>query len=62
MAVESADSDYSGIALRGVNHPWHGLSVVVFWALVVLGCATSGLYAKLTPNMCVTHVLRTYSC
>ncbi|KAI0265166.1 hypothetical protein BC834DRAFT_843769 [Gloeopeniophorella convolvens] len=41
----------AGIALRSVNHAWHGFSVILFWTFVVLGCAASGLYRKLTPNM-----------
>ncbi|KAI0320641.1 hypothetical protein OF83DRAFT_1104048 [Amylostereum chailletii] len=41
----------AGIALRSVNHSWHGFSVVLFWFLVLLGCASSGIYRKLTPNM-----------
>ncbi|KDQ64713.1 hypothetical protein JAAARDRAFT_188016 [Jaapia argillacea MUCL 33604] len=41
----------AGIALRSVNHSWHGFTVILFWILVVLGCASSGLYRKLTPNM-----------
>ncbi|TFK43381.1 hypothetical protein BDQ12DRAFT_674879 [Crucibulum laeve] len=40
-----------GIAMRSVNHPWHGVTVVAFYAFSALGCATSGLYTKLTPNM-----------
>ncbi|KAI0033786.1 hypothetical protein K488DRAFT_77680 [Vararia minispora EC-137] len=41
----------AGIALRSVNHAWHAFSVIVFWALVIFGCAMSGIYTKLTPNM-----------
>ncbi|EMD40617.1 hypothetical protein CERSUDRAFT_148812 [Gelatoporia subvermispora B] len=40
-----------GIALRSVNHPWHGFSVVLFYAFSVLGLAASALYKKLTPDM-----------
>ncbi|KAH8113335.1 hypothetical protein DFH11DRAFT_1841724 [Phellopilus nigrolimitatus] len=40
-----------GIALRSVSHGLHGLSVIVFYALVGLGLACSALYKKLTPNM-----------
>ncbi|KAG6832934.1 hypothetical protein H0H92_004818 [Tricholoma furcatifolium] len=40
-----------GIAMRSVKHAGRGLAVVAFWALCALGCASSGLYKKLTPNM-----------
>ncbi|KAL0582004.1 hypothetical protein V5O48_000062 [Marasmius crinis-equi] len=40
-----------GIAMRSVNHAWHGVVMVVFYAFCVLGCATGGIYRKLTPNM-----------
>ncbi|GLB33664.1 putative protein of unknown function (Ytp1) [Lyophyllum shimeji] len=40
-----------GIALRSVKHAAHGFVAAAFWALCVLGCASSGLYRKLTPNM-----------
>ncbi|EKM59411.1 uncharacterized protein PHACADRAFT_249882 [Phanerochaete carnosa HHB-10118-sp] len=40
-----------GIALRSVKHAWHGLTVVLFWAFVVLGLASNGIYRKLTPDM-----------
>ena len=43
---------FPGIALRSVKHAWHGFSVILFYALVILGLAASGLYRKLTPNMC----------
>ncbi|KAI0053060.1 hypothetical protein FA95DRAFT_1552946 [Auriscalpium vulgare] len=41
----------AGIALRSVKHSWHGLSMILFWVFVVLGCSASSLYRKLTPNM-----------
>ncbi|KAI0254928.1 hypothetical protein BJV78DRAFT_886943 [Lactifluus subvellereus] len=41
----------AGIALRSVNHAWHGFAMTLFWIFVILGCASSGLYRKLTPNM-----------
>ncbi|KAI0306959.1 hypothetical protein B0F90DRAFT_1665300 [Multifurca ochricompacta] len=41
----------AGIALRSVNHPWHGFSILLFWTFIVLGVAASALYRKLTPNM-----------
>ncbi|KAH9062182.1 hypothetical protein EDB87DRAFT_1559375 [Lactarius vividus] len=41
----------AGIALRSVNHAWHGFSVVLFWTFIVLGCGASALYRKLTSNM-----------
>ncbi|KAI0053061.1 hypothetical protein FA95DRAFT_1552948 [Auriscalpium vulgare] len=41
----------AGIALRSVKHAWHGLSMILFWVFVVLGCSASSLYRKLTPNM-----------
>jgi len=40
-----------GIAMRSVKHAGHGFAVVAFYALVAFGCASSGLYKKLTPNM-----------
>ncbi|KAH9173450.1 hypothetical protein EDB89DRAFT_2157570 [Lactarius sanguifluus] len=41
----------AGIALRSVNHAWHGFSVVLFWTFIVLGCGASALYRKVTSNM-----------
>ncbi|TFY76364.1 hypothetical protein EWM64_g7648 [Hericium alpestre] len=41
----------AGIALRSVNHAWHGFSMLLFWAFVIIGVSASGLYSKLTPNM-----------
>lgn len=40
-----------GIAMRTVNHSWHGFVVVLFYGLNALGLAASGLYKKLSPNM-----------
>ncbi|KAG7097119.1 hypothetical protein E1B28_004497 [Marasmius oreades] len=40
-----------GIAMRSVNHAWHGVVMVSFYGFALLGCATSGIYRKLTPNM-----------
>ncbi|KAF8640010.1 hypothetical protein AX17_001254 [Amanita inopinata Kibby_2008] len=40
-----------GIAMRSVKHPAHGLAIFSFYGLCALGCATSALYSKLTPNM-----------
>lgn len=40
-----------GIAMRTVKHSWHGLVVVAFYSLCALGCASSTLYTKLTPDM-----------
>ncbi|KAF9483959.1 hypothetical protein BDN70DRAFT_873090 [Pholiota conissans] len=40
-----------GIALRSVKHPLHAMATVSFYAFCALGCAASGLYKKLTPNM-----------
>ncbi|KAF8915894.1 hypothetical protein CPB85DRAFT_1217140 [Mucidula mucida] len=40
-----------GIAMRSVNHSWHGAVTVMFYVLAALGCASSALYRKLTPNM-----------
>ncbi|KAG2369949.1 hypothetical protein BDR07DRAFT_1476502 [Suillus spraguei] len=33
-----------GIALRALKHSWHGLVVVAFYSLCVLGCASGTLY------------------
>ncbi|KAG5636429.1 hypothetical protein H0H81_008104 [Sphagnurus paluster] len=40
-----------GIAMRSVNHAARSVPVFLFYALCALGCASSGLYRKLTPNM-----------
>ncbi|KAJ8595304.1 hypothetical protein M405DRAFT_909338 [Rhizopogon salebrosus TDB-379] len=40
-----------GIAMRAVNHSWHGVAAVAFYSLCVLGCASGALYMKLTPDM-----------
>ncbi|RDB22739.1 putative membrane protein C3B8.06 [Hypsizygus marmoreus] len=40
-----------GIAMRSVKHAGHGFVVVAFYGLCALGCASSALYRKLTPNM-----------
>ncbi|KAF8076243.1 hypothetical protein FPV67DRAFT_1558751 [Lyophyllum atratum] len=40
-----------GIAMRSVNHAGHGFAMVTFYAFCALGCASSGLYKKLTPNI-----------
>ena len=42
-----------GIIMRSVGHAWHGVVVLSFYGLTALGCASSMLYKKLTPNMCV---------
>ena len=42
-----------GIALRSVKHAWHGVTVIFFYGLVVLGLSSSALYRKLTPDMSV---------
>ncbi|OSC99017.1 hypothetical protein PYCCODRAFT_1374005 [Trametes coccinea BRFM310] len=42
-----------GIALRSVKHAWHGVTVILFYTLVVLGLFSSALYRKLTPNLSV---------
>ncbi|KAF9057716.1 hypothetical protein BJ165DRAFT_1335162 [Panaeolus papilionaceus] len=39
------------ISLRSVKHAAHGLSMISFYVLIILGCATTGLYRKQTPNM-----------
>ena len=36
-----------------MNHGLHGVSIAAFYGLIVLGLACSGLYRKLTPDMCV---------
>ncbi|KAG0705523.1 hypothetical protein DFH29DRAFT_906953 [Suillus ampliporus] len=40
-----------GISMRAVKHSWHGFVVVAFYSLCALGCASSALYTKLTPDM-----------
>ncbi|KAL1708522.1 hypothetical protein EV121DRAFT_254228 [Schizophyllum commune] len=51
-----------GIIMRSVGHAWHGVVVLSFYGLTALGCASSMLYRKLTPNMCVrsTHTTHGY--
>ncbi|KAG6817196.1 hypothetical protein H0H87_011554 [Tephrocybe sp. NHM501043] len=39
------------IAMRSVKHTGRAFASGAFWVLCVLGCASSGLYKKLTPNM-----------
>ncbi|TFK55829.1 cytoplasmic protein [Heliocybe sulcata] len=41
----------AGIALRSVNHAWHGFTVILFWTFTVLGLASNALYKKLTPDL-----------
>ncbi|KDR83576.1 hypothetical protein GALMADRAFT_205521 [Galerina marginata CBS 339.88] len=40
-----------GIALRSLNHAAHGLATASFYGFCTLGCAASGLYRKMSPNM-----------
>jgi hypothetical protein len=40
-----------GIALRSVKHPAHTIAALAFYGLCALGCASSALYTKLTPNI-----------
>lgn len=40
-----------GIIMRSVGHAWHGVVVLSFYGLTALGCASSMLYRKLTPDM-----------
>ncbi|KAF8974353.1 hypothetical protein BDZ97DRAFT_2052995 [Flammula alnicola] len=40
-----------GIILRSVNHAAHGMATLSFYVFCALGCAASGLYRKMTPNM-----------
>ncbi|KAG5648675.1 hypothetical protein DXG03_000021 [Asterophora parasitica] len=40
-----------GIAMRSVKHAARGFAVFAFYAFFALGCASSGLYRKFTPNM-----------
>ncbi|KAJ3517560.1 hypothetical protein NLJ89_g425 [Agrocybe chaxingu] len=48
-----------GIALRSVKHAAHGIVTLSFYGFCALGCAASGLYRKLTPNMYEGAVHRT---
>ena len=43
----------TGVALRSVKHAAHWIATLSFYLLCALGCAVSGLYRKLTPNMWV---------
>ncbi|KAJ6599205.1 cytoplasmic protein [Mycena vulgaris] len=40
-----------GIAMRSVKHSLHGVAVFAFYTSVVLACAASSVYKKLTPDM-----------
>ncbi|KAF8914068.1 cytoplasmic protein [Gymnopilus junonius] len=40
-----------GIVLRSVNHAAHSLATASFYTFIVLGCASSGIYRKMSPNM-----------
>jgi hypothetical protein len=37
--------------MRSVKHAGHGIVVIVFYGLVVLGCSMSAIYSKLRPDM-----------
>lgn len=53
LIVADYTSSFTGIAMRSVQHSAHGIAVLSFYGLWFLGCATSSLYTKLTPNLCV---------
>ncbi|KAF7352907.1 putative membrane protein C3B8.06 [Mycena venus] len=40
-----------GITMRSLKHAWHGVAVFGFYASVILACAASSVYRKLTPDM-----------
>ncbi|KAJ6516033.1 hypothetical protein C8R45DRAFT_228754 [Mycena sanguinolenta] len=40
-----------GITMRSLKNPWHGVAVLGFYASVIIACAASSVYRKLTPNM-----------
>jgi hypothetical protein len=42
------------ISLRAVKSPLRVVVMLTFYAFILLGCAASALYTKLTPNMCVS--------
>lgn len=46
------DPCFEGIALRSVNHAAHYMTTLAFYGCCALGCFASGLYRKVTPNMC----------
>lgn len=46
------DTLFEGIALRSVNHAAHYMATLAFYGCCTLGCFASGLYRKVTPNMC----------
>jgi len=41
-----------GIALRSINHSAHSMTTLAFYGCCALGCFASGLYRRVTPNMC----------
>ncbi|KAF7976963.1 hypothetical protein HWV62_5028 [Athelia sp. TMB] len=41
----------AAIALRSVKHVWHSVAVCAFYILCIIGCSTSSLYTKITPQM-----------
>ena len=43
----------AGVALRSVKHAAHWMATFSFYLFCALGCAVSGVYRKLTPNMWV---------
>ncbi|KAF8211258.1 hypothetical protein K438DRAFT_30339 [Mycena galopus ATCC 62051] len=40
-----------GITLRSLKNAWHGVAVTGFYASIVIACAASSVYRKLTPDM-----------
>ncbi|KAJ7276261.1 hypothetical protein B0H12DRAFT_11121 [Mycena haematopus] len=40
-----------GITMRSLKNPWHGVAILGFYASIVVACAASSVYRKLTPNM-----------
>lgn len=46
------DPLFEGIALRSVNHAAHYMATLAFYGCCALGCFASGLYRKVTPDMC----------
>lgn len=51
LPVSDMFNPLQGIALRSVKHAAHGMATLSFYTFCALGCAASGLYRKMTPDM-----------
>jgi hypothetical protein len=53
LSLASLFNTTTGVVLRSVKHAAHWMATFSFYLFCMLGCAVSGLYRKLTPNMWV---------